>query len=355
MLSWAEPCATGKTSTSGLTAISKNSCIETLKSKECQDLFSKMRANGEKPEEKALRCQDQSSLSRAFETSWNYTSGCAIGGWNFVADTFVGIGTAIGEGAAKAVLSYQNTKAENAICDGDFQLKKNLFTEYNQSVPKLLRVAQPSDAILAKTNCASVKSVLKMNQVTKSNEVGRGISVKIMSKTPNFTADEQEYMEWGKSQLGPKVDLVALAKNKLKELGVKLECYNSQQAAAMVCEAIADVATLAAGPAGVALKAAKVGNIAKIAGVALEAEKAAEVGTVARAVASAADLQKAAKLSNVERIAAAEGSLGRKLTAAEKQALIDAHEVAAGTGRGYGTYSATDLKQKADILKKAGF
>ncbi|MDG0814991.1 hypothetical protein [Bdellovibrio svalbardensis] len=353
--SWSEPCATGKTNTSSLKAISTSSCIETLKSKQCQDLFAKMRANGQKPEEKALQCHDQNSLSRAFETSWNYSSGCAIGGWNFVADTFVSLGTAIGEGAAKAVISYQNTQAENAICDSDFQLKKNLFTEYNKSVPKVLRVNPPLDAVLAKANCASVKSTLKLARIDKSNEVGRSITAKIMSRTPNYTADEQEFMEWGKAQAGPSVDLVALAKDKLKEMGVQLQCYNSQQAAAMVCEAIANVATLAAGPAGVALKAAKANNIAKIAGVALEAEKAAEAGTVARAVASAADLQKAAKLSNVERVAAAEKSLGRALSKAEKQALIDAHEVAAGTGRGYGSYSATDLKQKADILKKAGF
>lgn len=317
-----------------------------------------MRANGEKPEEKALQCRDQSSVSRSVEASWNYTSGCLIGGWNFAKDTFesiVGIGTAIGEGAAQIVIDHENEKAVNAACDADPNGKTSLFKQYNSAMPKLLQITPPADAVLAKTNCATVKSVMKLQQATKSNEAMAKLGRRMSQKTPNYTADEQEYMEWGKGQVGSTVDLVALSKEKLKEMGVKLECYNSQEAAAMVCEGIANVATLAAGPAGAALKAAKLKNISKIAGVALETEKVAGTANAARTVASAADLEKAAKLSNIERISAAEQSLGRTLSAAEQKALIEAHEVAAGTGRGYGTYSATDLKLKSDLLKKAGF
>lgn len=346
----------------GLAAISKQSCQDTLKSKECQDLFAKMRANGEKPEEKALKCYDRNSITAFFEDDFDYRVGCAIGGWNFVKDTFVSLGTAIGEGAAKIVIGIENAKAENEACEADFNIKKGLFKTYNDNVPKLLQTEVPPDAKLKTIGCANIKATLKMIALTKEQEANNNLMRKVLSKKP-LTPDEEELKAFNASKV-PKsnIDLIGLAKDKIKEMGVKLECYNAQERAAMICEAVAEVASLAAGPAGAALKAAKAQNIFKIAGIAADAEKAAATAKVAqttaaatRTTASAADLQKAAALSDVQRVAAAESSLGRSLTAPQKQALIDAHNVAADTGRGYGTYSATDLRQKADILKTAGF
>lgn len=337
----------------GLKGVSRESCMETLKSPACQDLFSKMRENGEKPEEKALKCHDQGTLSRAFENYWSFHSGCAVGGWNFVKDTFVGVGTALGEGVAQIVLDHEAEVAATAACEKDPKGKENLFKQYNSSVPKLLQVQPPAPQVLARANCATVKSVLKMQGLQKGQEATALVTRKIGMKNPNYTADEQEFMAWSQGQAqAANIDLVGMAKARLKEMGVQLECYNTQAAAAMMCEAIAEVATLAGGPVGATLKAAKAKNIMKIAGVGSDASKASSAG---RAVAAAADLEKAAKLSNVERVAAAEKSLGRALTETEKKALIQAHEVGQGTGRGYGTYSASDLSEKARLLKGAGF
>ena len=343
---------------SGLASISKQSCQDTLKSKECQDLFSKMRAAGEKPEDKALKCYDRSALAEAFENDFDFRMGCAIGGWNFIKDTFVSIGTAIGEGAAKIVIDAKNAKAENDACDADFNIKKGMFKIYNDSDPTLLQTTVPPDEMIKSLKCANIKSTLKLIQLNKEQEANSKLIRKVtLSKNAPLTPQEQELKAWNESKI-PKsnVDLIAMAKEKIKDIGVKLECYNTQERAAMICEAVAEVASLAAGPAGAALKAAKVKNILEIAGVAADAEKAGVAAAAGgRFVASAADLEKAAALSNADRIAAAQSALGRPLTTAEKQALIDAHNVAADTGRGYGTYSATDLKQKADILKTAGF
>lgn len=349
----AELCADQNKSFNKLTELTQNSCVETLKSQACQDLFKKMRENGEKPEEKALQCSDKGSLARTFETSWNYISGCRAGGWNFVKDTFVSIGTAIGEGVAQIVLDVEAEAAVTAACEKDPQGKLNLFKQYNEGLPKLLQVEPPSAEILGRTKCGVVKNILKMQIMDKSNQESMRIMRKSLNDAGSLTDAEKEVVAWNESQAQRSdFDLVDAAKAKLKEMGVQLECYNQKEAAAMVCEAIAEVATLAGGPAAAALKAAKVKNIAKIAGVGVDAQKAA---TASRAVATAADLEKAAKFSNAERIAAAETSLGRALSEAEKKALISAHEVGTGTGRGYGSYSASDLSEKSKLMREAGF
>ena len=356
LLSWGEVCSTiSNTAFDNLNALTKKSCEQTINSKECTDLYAKMKANGENPADKALSCSDKNSLSQEY-SAWSYTSGCAIGGWNFVKDTFVGLGTAIADGAKSVGNFVDDVELENAAnktCDADPNGKIQLIEQYNQNVPKLLKIAKPTDSVLAKTTCAKVKATIKLQQGQKADELSLSINRKMLLQKSNLTADEKEMVEWGQRRLpGTQTSLMDAAKAKLKEVGVQLECYSSQQAAAMVCEAIAEVGTIAVGPAGWAIKAARMKNIAKIAGVSIDAQKAT---SATRMVATAADLEKAAKLSNVERIAAAEKSLGRNLSAAEQKALVEAHEVAAGTGRGYGSYSATDLKNKADILKSAGF
>ncbi|WP_413559143.1 hypothetical protein [Bdellovibrio sp. HCB209] len=354
LLSWGEVCSSG-TAFDNLNALAKNSCEQTVKSKECTDLYAQMKANGENPADKAPNCSGKDLLSQEY-SAWSYSSGCSIGGWNFVKDTFVGVGTAIADSAksvGKFVDDIELENAANKACDADPNGKAQLIEQYNQNVPKLLKIAEPADSVLAKTTCAKVKATIKLQQGQKADELSLTLNRKMLLQKSNLTADEKELVEWGQRRLpGTQMSLLDAAKAKIKEAGIRLECYNSQQAAAMVCEALAEVSIVAAGPTGLAMKAARMKNIAKLAGVSIDARKAT---STTRMVATAADLEKAAKLSNVERIATAEQSLGRALTAAEKKALVDAHEVAAGTGRGYGTYSATDLKNKADILKTAGF
>jgi hypothetical protein len=355
LLSGAEVCSTSiNTPFDALKDLAQNSCDQIVQSKECTDLYAKMKANKENPAEKAPDCSED-SLSKEY-SAWSYTSGCAIGGWNFVKDTFVGMGTTIVDGAksvGKFVDDVELENASNKACDADPNGKLQLIEQYNENVPKLLKIAKPADSVLVKTTCAKIKATIKLQQGQKADELSLTLNRKMLLQKSNLTADEKEVVEWGQRRLpGTQMSLLDAAKAKLKDVGVRLECYSSQQAAAMVCEAIAEVGTIAVGPAGWAMKASRLRNISKIAGVSIDAKKAT---SATRMVATATDLEKAAKLSNVERIAAAEKSLGISLSAAEQKALIDAHEVAADTGRGYGAYSSTDLKSKADILKSAGF
>ncbi|WP_374076418.1 hypothetical protein [Bdellovibrio bacteriovorus] len=143
--------------------------------------------------------------------------------------------------------------------------------------------------------------------------------------------------------------LLAKGKDYLVKQGVKLACFDTKTQAEMVCYGVFSVVN-PAGAAGLLAKAPKLAKLLKTAGLA-----AKEAGATAKAADAAVDLARMAKLSNAERVAEAEKLIGRGLSEQQRQALIKAHEVGAETGRGYGTYSATDLKQKADILKTAGF
>ncbi|WP_413292163.1 hypothetical protein ACLSU7_12230 [Bdellovibrio sp. HCB185ZH] len=356
LISLGEVCSTSSnTPFDVLKDLSQNSCEQIVKSKACTDLSAQIRANGGNPEDKMLKCSSPAATpeSLAFETSWSYTSGCAIGGWNFVKDTFIMPVVDGVESLGKFADDVEADRAANKACDADPIGRSSLFDQFNQNVPKLLRVPKPSPQALSKTNCGAIKASIKLLQARKADELSLDLNRKVLLNKGTLTADEQEMVEWGKRRLpDSQVSLLEAAKAKIKEVGVKLECYSSQEAAAMICEAIAEVGTLAAGPVAVAAKAARMRNIANVAGIPLDAGKAS---SASRIVATAADLEKVAKLSNAERIASAEKSLGRALSESEKKALIDAHEIAANTGRGYGSYSATDLKYKADVLKAAGF
>lgn len=251
-----------------ITELTASLCEDTYKSKKCQALYADMKARGEKSEDKALQCKKQNLFVQAIEQNLDYRLGCALGGWNFVQNTFVSIGTLLGEGVAQIMIDREQTAKENAACDADPQFKKSLFTNYNREVPQLLKMTVPSDAAIKAMNCATIKANLKKYRIDKSTQAGSAITAKIMARNTNYTKEEQEFRDWGKNQSSsPKIDLIGMAKNKLREMGVQIECYNPRARAALVCEAIAEVATTVGGPAAGVVKAAKAKNIFKIAGL----------------------------------------------------------------------------------------
>lgn len=66
-------------------------------------------------------------------------------------------------------------------------------------------------------------------------------------------------------------------------------------------------------------------------------------------------LRRAAALGDFERVEEAARVAGRTLTRAEQDAVLRAHGVGEGTGRGFFTYTRTDLSEKTRILRQAGF
>jgi hypothetical protein len=341
-----------------LAPITQKTCEEIRETKECKDLYAEMGKDGEDTT-KQLQCKNQTFILQKLENDFDMTMGCAMGGANFVIDTFKSVGTAIGEGFAKIAVDAENQEAQDSICDKDPAKKKALYTDYNASVPKMLGVELPPEEVFGRVDCARLRAGLHMARVRQSFFAMDKVRSRIGDPNAKYNADEKEYVDWinkMRNQGGEGPHIIALAKQKLNEMGIKIQCYNQFVAAAIICEAAADIATLVAGPAAAALKAARTAKIMRLAGV---AEKTTATTRTAKA---AVDLGRAGKLTDMERLEEASKVIKRKLTSDQGEAILDAHKVGKAEGRSFrvnggveGEYSFGDLKNKAKSLKKANF
>jgi hypothetical protein len=352
---WAEqPLCVYKADDMGnLASVSQSVCEQTQKSPECQALFKTM-----SPEDllhKSLECTNQEDRSTSYEMYKEYRDGCNQGGWNFVNN----MATSIGEGFAQTVLDIRNVGEEEKACNADIENKRAIFADYNISVPEILRLNEPSEVDLKELPCNRLRAKFQESLEIKNSEVMTQVQRK---SEKNLTAQEQEFVEFRNARRATaNGDLIESAKKKLDEMKVKYQCYNTRTAAEMICEAAAQVGTLLGGPARLAFQAAKSQRILKIAGLSRGAAAMAKSG-VARGI----KLENMAGLTNAQIILRAEKALDQTFTDPLKgAAVIKAHEVAEGTGRGFtvnaagelesSTYSALDLRQKAKALRKGGF
>jgi hypothetical protein len=67
------------------------------------------------------------------------------------------------------------------------------------------------------------------------------------------------------------------------------------------------------------------------------------------------ELRRVGALSDPDRLREASTVINRPLTSVQQTAVIEAHEIGAGTGRGFFTYTADEINQKALKLRAAGF
>lgn len=329
-----------------LSSVSQSICEQTQKSPECQELYKTM-----SPEDllhKSLECTNQEDRSTSYEMYKEYRDGCNQGGWNFVTNVANGIGDSLAQ--------IRDLGKEEVACNANLEMKRAIFADYNISVPEILRLTTPSEADIQALPCNRLKAKLQESMEQKNREVMIQVQRK---REKNLTPQEQDFVDFRNKKRETSGSLIDAAKKKLDELHVKYQCYNTRTAAEMICEAAAEVGTMLGGPARLAFQAAKSERILKLAGLGRGVASAGKVET------ATANLARVSALSNADRIAEAEKVLGRSLTQAQKDALIKAHEVGAGTGRGFtvnaagelesSTYSALDLREKAKILQDAGF
>lgn len=376
----AETCSTtaDQLALKPLMELQNHTCEEVKKSPECQHVYSQIKAEGGDPESYALQCKDRGQLMRALENYANIQAGCALGGWNFVKDTFVGLGTAIGEGVAKMVVDAEKEKEDNAQCDKDPKLKKGIYTNYNAAVPKMLQVEVPAEEVFDRVPCAQLKAGLRMAQTRQGFVAMDKVRSRFTDPKAKFNPQEQEYVDWIKKMNahegnGPSV--VEMAKNKIHDMGVKYECYNTLRATAMICEAMLDVGSLAAGGVGLAAKVGRISGITtkagKIAAASNTAKSAGKVeelvtkvqnaerrgtGGIGQQLTSQAQkdeiLNLSGSLTNRERVNAFESLTGRRLTAEEATQLQKMHEVGTSQGRTYVSLTEADLKAKVKLASE---
>lgn len=305
-----------------LDALSDKVCVDTRNSSECQALYAKM-----EPGDVLQKQLDCSSQTTSFETSNSFLRDCAQGGWNFVVD----LGVSVIEG-----LDLTKEIAAEQECAKSPEKKRAIFDNYNTAVPEILRVPKLSDSQLESMHCGMIRASLQEAREKRNHQVMAQVQRK---RGQNLDVKEQEFVAYRDAQRKPGPGLIEKAKELLNDMKVQPKCYNTQVYREMLCEAVASVATTFVGAGGIVFKAAKAAKIARLSG-----------------------LQKMARLSNSERIAIAEkdladiwGAENRVLTDAQRKAIIDAHEVGSGTGRGYYSYTSQELREKSKILEKAGF
>jgi len=245
----------------------QRSCEDTKASKECQDLYAQLKVHGEDPEEKGLQCTSKNFIRRAVEFQIDFRLGCAQGGWRYAMETLRSMGEGLVYGMEMA-----RAQERMANCDKDLAIKQSFYSDYNASVPKMLQINIPKDEVLQGLDCERLQRLMFLSQSRQRLKAMNQVRTRLDDPKSTYTVEEQEYVTWlnkvKSEESGEKApSYLAQAKANLVKLGVRLECYNTREMAAMLCESIADVATTAAGPAGAAMKIARSQRILKLAGL----------------------------------------------------------------------------------------
>ncbi len=318
-------------------------CEKKRSSPQCQDLYQKIKDDGGDVFSKRLRCEVEKDLGVGAKLSVSYIS-CIKNGVAGIVGTVQDLGKVLGESAAKFVISVQKNNERLKFCDSHPEVKTNMFSTYNASVPKLMKIAVPTN--INTRSCAQLESDLYHAKKAKENQLANALDFKNFQKNPQLTADEKAYLDFKfKKQNIPEnqdFSLIALADKSLKDYGIQIDCYNLEARAALRCEALFTLASLAVGGGKLALSALsglkadrfaiQVSNLAQEAGSLKNISEAEKLKMLASA----------SRLSNEERVKAARSLLGRKISEEEQKAIVEAHQI--GLGGGGKKYSAEQLK-----------
>ncbi|MFL5815502.1 MAG: hypothetical protein ACJ763_18140 [Bdellovibrionia bacterium] len=282
-----------------------------------------------KDSEKLYSCDMKSFCERtSLDAAIARTKGCSLGAWNAT-------GKAIWD-VLKGIYAFAT---HSSTCNSDIEQKLDMIDQFNDALPPGESFKTPPTQSLERMSCSDLLKEFN----TKAYNVTQRM-------TEKSAADVSKEINPVKRDLKKTVDLKAAAGKLLDELKVKRECYNTEALAEMYCEAGTVAALTAAGPAIAAFRVARLNRL-------VELSKSVQVEAAASKLAKAGDaiMPTAGGLSNADRKGVAEFLLGRTLSKAEKDALIAAHEVGKDTGAGFMTYTPEQLRDKARILRRAGF
>jgi hypothetical protein len=338
--------------------VAKKQCEEIKQSARCQELYQKIQEAGHAVEEKALRCEIDSTLTTQEKFAVSYIA-CLRGGiYEGIIGPIKELGRLLGETTAKAVISLKSDIERQKYCDQNPEMKPRLYATYNKSVPSLLAIPVPSN--LNQKSCAEIERDIYLESNRIQRNVGNRLDPKYFNlKTRDkLTKEEIEYLEWkfnpqkGLAESNQDQGLSDYADQLLEAYQIRSDCYNYETRVALKCEILFHVATLGFGVTKTSL--------AKLSGLKIErfTQTVKAVTSESGALRQANEAQKsrfllqAGGLNDSERLEASEILLGRQLTSEQKEAILAAHKV--GTGKGSRSYSQIELRQKAQLLKNAG-
>lgn len=322
----------------------------TTRQLQCEENYAKNQcANLEKilPAEehhKIARCSEGDLCKSVGQTTKDVLVGCPMGGVDYV----VGVYNIVKSSINKVVESHEE---ERNCSTGPFNLehKQLMFALYNDSVPTALRLKVPPKDALEKMRCNEIRSRLFDTTRDISRRLSSEYDRALKLKQP-LSKEVQEFIAWEENNKKSRPEvasrLLEAAKQKLKELNIKGECYNVEAYAEMVCRTALQLA-LGVYEFSKVLKAA--GLAKQMASLPPRMQTLVQTGKMDIEVAN--------------RVLAAEKVLGRELTESQMQSLEKAHKIGTSEGRVQRKQGAPlekeltdgDLKRKIREVESAGF
>jgi hypothetical protein len=373
----------------------KLSCAARQKADGCDSLRSEITKNSSVKEasEKILNC-DSKAVCKT-ETDWNSLgSKCWAG--------IVRFGKDATEKFMKAGDAIVASATENAKCDrNEGGRKQKLYEDYNKTVPEILKIAPPPGPWVESATCGEIlRKIRGMNQNIVSvydrkmiafeqqnplarTDLSKYQDPKLLAYKNWLTENGEKSAEAMRATIQGFQQAFSAVPGILKSLQIKLECYNEETKAEIVCNtataALAMAVTGGLGAVGTkaVLLLVKSSGSLKVAEALVAVEKLGKTEKkLAKATEGSADAVKLAAKAEAERtkvhkimstMRGEKGDLERqKLTRALKlvegktpeqqdrilKAVVDAHNICADSG--FKEYSPDCLRKKAVILKRSG-
>lgn len=268
------------------------STCETQKSSiHCQAVYNKIEKGGESADDYKLHCDDRNGDIK--QDLGQFYLGCYIGVFDATAGDLIRF---LGESVAKGISDYEINKD----CDAKPEYKRMLYLAHNVSSPEDLQIPIPSDARLRAYNCATIRQAIV--------EEHRYLLVKKKRKVVvQKQTDSQGVTE--------------LAKGLLRNLGIRLDCYNSRKQAELLCKAATYVGVTFALPISVVAKIRAAAGFKNIVTV----EASTKVGSLEVAAKTVEEVGVLSKVDAPEDIALLEQMVSKGLlTQAEMHDVIKA-------------------------------
>jgi hypothetical protein len=282
-----------------------------------------------KDTEKLYTCDMKSFCERtSLDTAIAGIKGCGLGVWD-----------ASLKGLWDVLKGLTSFATYSSNCNSDIEQKLDMIDKFNDALPPGESFKTPPKQSLQRMSCSDL--------LKEFNTKAYNVSQRMTEKS---TADVSKEINPANRKSKGSIDLKAEAGKLLDQLKVKRECYNTEALAELYCEAGTVAALTVAGPAVATFRAARLARV-------VELSKSVQVEAAATKLAKAGEavMSTAGKLSDAERKGVAEVLLGRALSKEEQSALIAAHEVGKERGAGFFTYTPEELRDKARILRSAGF
>lgn len=285
-----------------------------------------------KDQDKLYTCSVKTFCAKTdLDTAIAGVKGCGMG---FLSGTGLkAIGETIG---ALAAYAASNSKG----CNSDIEQKLDMIDKFNDSLPPGESFKTPPEQSLQRMSCSDLLSQFR----TKADLVTQRMIAKSQADV------SKEINPARKAQVSFKEQ----AEKILNQFKVRRECYNTEALAELYCEAGTVAALTVAGGYGAfrSYRLAKLADLSK--SVQVEAVVAASIRSAGGATEGL--MATASSLSNADRLGVAKTLLGRTLSKAEQDAIIAAHNLGKGReGAGFFTYTEQELRDKARILRRAGF